>query len=85
MVDREFRLYLYDDFTRPIDVQPFRARVGDQWLAPDPGGAYLALQMDHDVSPSGEIMAFVRFRNDQSEDPFDFVFPPTSPPERERL
>ena len=84
LVDREFRLYLYDDFTRPMDVRPFRARVGDRWLAPDPEGAYLALQTDHDVSPSGEITAFVRFRNDRPEDQFDFVFLTTSPPEPKR-
>ena len=74
LTGREFRLYLYDSFTRPLDVRPFRARVGNRWLIPEPEGRYLVLPVD-ERSRESRMTAFVRFREDRPEDRFDFVFP----------
>lgn len=68
----EFRLYLYDHFTQPIDARPYQARVGNRRLEAAPNGEYLRLQLDSGPGPI-EVTAFVRFASGR-EERFDFVF-----------
>ena len=72
---REFRLYLYDNFTRPMDARRFQARVGSLDLTPTPNGEYLSGRLDEIPGTPPHITAFVRFA-ERREDRFDFVFVP---------
>lgn len=73
--DGTFRLYLYNDFTKPIDATPFEARVGDTRLAPAEGGAYLTGTIappSHYPAEVGVDVHFPGAHEDQAH--FDFVF-----------
>jgi hypothetical protein len=72
----EFRLYLYDNFTRPMDARRFQARVGNRLLEPAPNGEYLSLRLDEITTNPPHITAFVRLSQNRPEDRFDFVFVP---------
>jgi hypothetical protein len=72
----EFRLYLYDNYTRPMDARQFQARIGHQLLKPASDGAYLIGQLDHLAGHPIRITAFVRFAHRDKEDRFDFAFVP---------
>lgn len=76
--DGTFRLYLYDDFTRPIDPRGFRARIGDFGLTLGGDGAHLMARLE----PPGtidrtDVVVHVRFPGEGTEAKearFDFVF-----------
>lgn len=72
--DGTFRLYLYDDFTEPIDAAPFEAEVDGRRLAAESGGAYLATRVE-DPSYPAEIVLEVRFPGTHEDAArFDFIF-----------
>ncbi len=71
---REFRLYLYDNFTRPMDARQFQARIGTRLLTPAVTGEYLSTTLDRIEGSPPHLTAFVRFDRGQREDQFDFVF-----------
>ena len=81
--DGSFRLYFYDSFTRPIDPEPFEARVvpADERGAPLGEPAPLAAATDAleagigaRVGERAAFTAFVRFPERDEEDRFDFIF-----------
>lgn len=71
---REFRFYLYDNFTRPLDARRFEARVGNHRLEAKPGGKFLRIQLDDLTTNPSAVTAFVRFSGDGRDDRFDFIF-----------
>ncbi|MFQ5790341.1 MAG: heavy metal-binding domain-containing protein, partial [Acidobacteriota bacterium] len=78
-----FRLYLYDNFTKPIDATPFLARIEDQRLQAAGEGAFLEVQLGEPASYPAEVVLHVRFDPAGEEQRFDFIFPGTvisSPP-----
>jgi hypothetical protein len=72
--DGEFRVYLYDDFTRPIAVDGFSARAGERPMEPSPDGRFLRMRRDRSAEPV-EIVLHLRFPEEAEEKRFDFVFP----------
>src|SRR5262245_30692734 len=78
-----FRLYFYDDFTRPIPAAGFRARalVEEQGaerpfdLQPAAGGGFLEAEIDGRAPPLS-VTALVVFAG--KEERFDFTFPALS-------
>jgi hypothetical protein len=74
-----FRLYFYDDFTRPILAASFRARLAPSeegaWaavdLSPAPGGGWLEARVPASAPPLS-VTAWVLFP--PREERFDFVF-----------
>lgn len=81
--DGAFRLYFYDSFTRPIEPQPFAARVVPADDRGTPLGDPVALSTAADAletrvdTPAGEraaFTAFVHFPERDEEDRFDFIF-----------
>jgi hypothetical protein len=89
--DGAFRLYFYDDFTRPLPARPFRARVSDRELQPSPDGSFLtrvggaeeAARTPAETSPGSlpagshlELTVHVRFPGSEREERFDFVLEP---------
>lgn len=77
----EFRPYLYDNFTRPMDARRFRARVGNYLSEPEPRGEYLRVLLDEIATDRLAVMAFVALRPDGREDRFAFIFmPPAASP-----
>lgn len=71
----EFRLYIYDNLTKPLDVRQFHARAGDTTLDAAADGSYLRMpfaKASDDDPP--EVTAFVRFAAADREERFDFVF-----------
>ena len=73
---REFRLYFYDSFTRPVDARQFHARIGNHRLEAAPNGAYLVGRVTGALGDAPEVTAFVRFAPHRREDRFDFIFVP---------
>ncbi len=78
-----FRLYFYDSFTRPIEPEPFAARVVPADDRGAPVGDPVALSTAGDAlgtvvaARAGEraaFTAFVRFPERDEEDRFDFIF-----------
>lgn len=72
-----FRLYLYDDFTKPIDASPFKARVNTTELEPVPDGAFLTASLGEPKSYPAEMVVQVEFpgaHGDEDEARFDFIF-----------
>jgi len=72
-----FRLYLYNDFTKPIDATPFEAVVDDQPLGADPGGEFLSASVGTPESYPAELVVQVQFPGadaERGEARFDFVF-----------
>jgi hypothetical protein len=77
--DGLFRLYLYDDFTRPLDARGFRARAGDLELRASADGAFLT-HAPSTPGPGGtvELTVHVTFPSSPREERFDFVLSPVS-------
>jgi hypothetical protein len=71
--DGRFRLYFYDDFTRPLDARAFRARVDGRELQASVNGAFLALPAAEAPSASVELTVHVTFPASEREERFDFV------------
>ena len=70
-----FRLYLYNDFTKPIDSAPFEARVNDTDLTPVPDGAFLTAFVGEPETYPSELVVHVNFPGaHEDEARFDFIF-----------
>ena len=72
--DGLFRLYFYDDFTRPLPAHGFRARVGERELQPSADGASLTLATTEARADTVELAVHVRFPGSEREEQFDFTF-----------
>ena len=72
--DGEFRIYVYDNYTRPMDARRFQARVGTHLLTPSSDGAYLGGLIGPIEGDQPRVTAFIRFSEDRREDRFDFAF-----------
>ncbi|HSF16013.1 MAG TPA: heavy metal-binding domain-containing protein [Vicinamibacteria bacterium] len=73
--DGTFRLYLYDDFTRPIDAAPFEARIETRKLSPASGGDFLTASLPPPESYPAEVVVNARLPGaHEDEARFDFVF-----------
>lgn len=68
-----FRLYLYDDFTRPIGVDGFEAKVGDETLTPSSDGSHLWVSRETSLPPV-EVVLHLRFPEESEAARFDFIF-----------
>jgi hypothetical protein len=71
--DGLFRLYFYDDFTRPLDARAFRARVDRRELQPSANGSFLTLATAESPSGTVELTVHARFPDSEREERFDFV------------
>jgi predicted RNA-binding Zn-ribbon protein involved in translation (DUF1610 family) len=71
--DGEFRLYLYDDFTRPLEVAGFSARAGDVPMVPSPDGDFFSAKVESTKDPV-EVVVHLRFPGEAGEARFDFIF-----------
>ena len=71
--DGVFRLYFYDDFTRPLPAHGFRARVDERELQPSADGASLALTTA-EARGAVELAVHVRFPGSEREERFDFTW-----------
>jgi hypothetical protein len=69
----EFRLYLYDNFTKPLDARDYAARIDESPLAPSSDGDYLAAQLGNVPFPA-ELVLHMRFDEAEEEQRFDFIF-----------
>src|SRR5688572_33296655 len=57
----EFRLYIYNNFTEPLDVRRFQARAGDRQMQAAEAGAYFRVPFEKPAgSDPPEVTAFVR-------------------------
>lgn len=73
--DGTFRLFFYDDFTKPVDPTGFEARVKESPLALGDGAAFLEAKVAKTVSYPSEVVVHVRFPGgDGKEARFDFIF-----------
>jgi Heavy metal binding domain len=74
--DREFSLYLYDDFTRPLVVEGFQARAGELPMAASSDGSFLSVKLEPaDPGKPVEVVLHLRFPDEEEEARFDFIFP----------
>jgi hypothetical protein len=72
--DGTFRLYLYDDFTRPIDPSDIQARSETTALAAT-GEGTLEARLSPPSSYPAEVVVHVRFPGEEGKEArFDFVF-----------
>lgn len=72
--DGTFRLYVYDDFTRPIEPSGFAARSDGVPLVLTPDSALEAKLAPPSTYPA-EVVVHVRFPGDEEKEArFDFVF-----------
>jgi len=73
----QFRLYVYDEYSRPFIPKGFRGRIvlGDAStaFAPAPGGAFLQASVPGKMLPAA-IVVSARFEPQQPEYRFDFQF-----------
>jgi predicted RNA-binding Zn-ribbon protein involved in translation (DUF1610 family) len=77
--DGTFRLYLYDDFTKPIDPKGFDARIEGAALVD--GGGFLQASLPTPLPTPAEVVLHVRFPgSDGNEARFDFIFATESAP-----
>jgi len=76
----EFRLYIYNNFTEPLDVRKFQARVGEERMQAASDGAYFRIPFQKKDDPP-ELTAFVRYVEGGPEERFDFIFFPPPPPD----
>jgi len=72
--DGRFRLYFYDDFTRPLPAGGFRARVDERELQPSEDGASLTLATAEARADTLELAVHVRFPGSEREEQFDFIW-----------
>jgi hypothetical protein len=80
--DGHFRLYLYDDFTRPLDARAVRARTEAGELQASADGAFLSLPTPEGPHEEVELTVQVAFPASQREERFDFVLSRGSEPQR---
>jgi len=84
----EFRVYLYDNFTRPMSAQSFEAvaefasRNSDEppvarALVPSAGGAYLSAHVPAGCAPT--VAAKIRMKPGEAAELFNFSFPQQPP------
>ena len=71
--DGRFRLYLYDDFTRPLAVEGFQARAGYAPLEASADGSSLSVELERSIEPVAVVL-HLRFPDETEEARFDFVF-----------
>jgi hypothetical protein len=71
--DGRFRLYLYDDFTRPLVVEGFQARAGDAPLEASADGSSLSVGLERSIEPVAVVL-HLRFPDATEEARFDFIF-----------
>ncbi len=71
--DGTFRLYLYDDFTRPIGVEGFEARAGDVAMEASPDGSLFSAKVGRSADPA-EVVLHLRFPDESDAARFDFIF-----------
>ena len=72
--DGLFQLYFYDDFTRPLPADGFRARVDARELQPSVDGASLTLAAAEARADRVELAVHVRFPGSEREERFDFTW-----------
>ena len=70
----EFRLYFYDDLTRPLEADGFPARIGSGQLEPTEDNSYLVAFLDPPEGYPTEVVLHVRFPRSEEESRFDFSF-----------
>lgn len=75
----EFRLYLYDDFTRPLDARRIQARISGRPLQAREEGKFLELKLPGPAGFPAEVVVHARFDEKAGEERFDFVFPGSLP------
>lgn len=91
----EFRIYFYDNFTKPMTAEKFtveataRPKDADKsqakpvTLALEPGKAFLTGKVDNALKFPIAVKAFIDFKNGEKPSAFDFDFnepcPPTTP------
>jgi hypothetical protein len=68
-----FRVYLYDDFTRPIPVEGFEARAGETIMEPSSDGSFFTAAIAPSAAPV-EVVLHLRFPEEEDAERFDFVF-----------
>jgi hypothetical protein len=68
-----FRVYLYDDFTRPIPVAGFEARAGETVMEPSSDGSFFTAPISRSADPV-EVVLHLRFPEEEKAERFDFVF-----------
>jgi hypothetical protein len=71
--DGKFRLYLYDDFMRPLAVDGFEALANDVPMEVSADGNLLSLSVDRSLDPV-EIILHLQFPERTGEARFDFIF-----------
>jgi hypothetical protein len=74
--DGRFRLYLYDDFTRPLAVEGFQARAGELPMEASADGSFLSVKLERSLDPVEpvEVVLHLRFPDEEEEARFDFIF-----------
>jgi predicted RNA-binding Zn-ribbon protein involved in translation (DUF1610 family) len=74
--DGGFRLYLYDDFTRPLAVEGFEARAGELQMEASADGSFLSVKLERSPDPVEPVavVLHLRFPDETEEARFDFVF-----------
>ncbi len=71
--DGTFRLYLYDDFTRPVGVEGFEARAGEVPMGASPDGSFLWANVGPSLDPV-EVVVHLLFPDESDRARFDFIF-----------
>ena len=71
--DGGFRLYLYDDFTRPLAVDGFQARADEMPMAASDDESFLSANLEPSPHPV-EVVLHLQFPDDAEEARFDFIF-----------
>src|SRR3972149_3512554 len=74
--DGRFRLYLYDDFTRPLAVEGFQARAGEVPMEASADGSFFSVNLVRSLDPVEpvEVVLHLRFQDEEEEARFDFIF-----------
>jgi Heavy metal binding domain len=74
--DGTFRLYLYNNFTRPIDAKGFAGTIDDRPLSPAEDGSFLSAVVPRGESAKepADLVLELRFPGDDEDTRFDFVF-----------
>lgn len=85
LLDGRFRLYLYDNYTEPLDPAGIAARIGELRLAPGADAAVLEAPLEAPPGTPVEVVLHVDFGSGR-EERFDFLFTDESrPPELPEL
>lgn len=84
LIDGEFRVFFYDEFTRPVEARLFDARA-EMWragsdvirpvgLGVGPGDAFQVVAVPREIGFPLRVKLFVDFRDGAGEQVFDFEF-----------